>query len=140
MLRDDLRGLGPYVKFGVQAVAATMLYAGGLRIVNIPVLFGNRPLPWFVGLLFTVIWVREAAGYLAVITREYETEPEHRTTRLPMADLPACRAGVRALGVLERLPISRHTRGWPADGRDCRVFARLVPGLSGCWLARRRFR
>jgi UDP-GlcNAc:undecaprenyl-phosphate GlcNAc-1-phosphate transferase len=54
---DDLRGLGPYVKFGVQAVAASMLYAGGLRIVNIPVLFGNRPLPGFVGLLFTVIWV-----------------------------------------------------------------------------------
>ena len=54
---DDLRGVGPYVKFGVQAVAASMLYAGGLRIVNIPVLFGNRPLPWFVELMFTVIWV-----------------------------------------------------------------------------------
>lgn len=54
---DDLRGLGPYVKFGVQTVAASMLYAGGLRIVNIPVLFGNRPLPWFVELMFTVIWV-----------------------------------------------------------------------------------
>lgn len=54
---DDLRGVGPYVKFGVQAVAASMLYAGGLRIINIPVLFGNRPLPWFVELTFTVIWV-----------------------------------------------------------------------------------
>lgn len=54
---DDLRGVGPYVKFGVQAVAAAMLYAGGLRIINIPVLLGNRPLPWFGGLLFTVIWV-----------------------------------------------------------------------------------
>lgn len=54
---DDLRGLGPYVKFSVQAVAGCMLYAGGLRIVNIPVLFGNRPLPWFVELVFTVIWV-----------------------------------------------------------------------------------
>ena len=43
------------------------------------------------------IVLREAAGYLAVITREYETEPEHRATRLPVADLPACRAGVRAL-------------------------------------------
>jgi len=54
---DDLRGVGPYVKFTVQGIAATMLYAGGLRIVNIPVLFGDRALPWYVGLLFTVVWV-----------------------------------------------------------------------------------
>jgi UDP-N-acetylmuramyl pentapeptide phosphotransferase/UDP-N-acetylglucosamine-1-phosphate transferase len=54
---DDLRGLGPYAKFSVQVVAASMLYAGGLRIINIPVLFGNRPLPSWLGLLFTVIWV-----------------------------------------------------------------------------------
>ena len=30
---------------------------GGLRIVNIPVLFGDRLLPWYVGLAFTVVWV-----------------------------------------------------------------------------------
>jgi UDP-GlcNAc:undecaprenyl-phosphate/decaprenyl-phosphate GlcNAc-1-phosphate transferase len=54
---DDLRGVGPYVKFTVQGIAATMLYAGGLRIVNIPVVFGDRALPWYVGLLFTVVWV-----------------------------------------------------------------------------------
>ena len=54
---DDLRGLGPYIKFAVQAVAAAMLYEGGLRIINIPVLLGDRPLPWFVGLLLTIIWV-----------------------------------------------------------------------------------
>lgn len=54
---DDLRGAGPYFKFAVQGIAATMLYAGGLRIVNIPVLFGHRALPWYVGLLCTVIWV-----------------------------------------------------------------------------------
>lgn len=54
---DDLRPVGPYVKFTVQGIAAAMLYAGGLRIVNIPVLFGNRPLPWYVGLVFTVAWV-----------------------------------------------------------------------------------
>lgn len=54
---DDLRGLGPYVKFAVQTAAAAMLYAGGLRIVNIPVLLGDRPLPSFLGLLFTIIWV-----------------------------------------------------------------------------------
>ncbi len=54
---DDLRGVGPYFKFTVQGIAATMLYAGGLRIVNIPVLFGDRLLPWYIGLFFTVVWV-----------------------------------------------------------------------------------
>src|SRR5262250_1458724 len=54
---DDLRGVGPYVKFSVQGIAGAMLYAGGLRIVNIPVIFGDRVLPWYVGLALTVIWV-----------------------------------------------------------------------------------
>lgn len=54
---DDLRGVGPYVKFTVQGIAATMLYVGGLRIVNIPVVFGNHNLPWYIGLLVTIIWV-----------------------------------------------------------------------------------
>jgi UDP-GlcNAc:undecaprenyl-phosphate GlcNAc-1-phosphate transferase len=54
---DDLKGVGPYLKFTVQAVAASMLYAGGLRIINIPVLFGDRVLPGVVGWGFTVIWV-----------------------------------------------------------------------------------
>lgn len=54
---DDLRGAGPYFKFTVQGIAATMLYAGGLRIINIPVIFGQRALPWYVGLACTVIWV-----------------------------------------------------------------------------------
>jgi len=54
---DDLHSVGPYVKFTVQGIAATMLYIGGLRIVNIPVLFGNRMFPWYAGLAFTVVWV-----------------------------------------------------------------------------------
>ena len=54
---DDLHGVGPYFKFSVQGIAATMLFMGGLRIVNIPVLFGDRSLPWYVGLPFTVLWV-----------------------------------------------------------------------------------
>ena len=54
---DDLRGAGPYFKFALQGIAATMLYAGGLRIVHIPVIFGQRVLPWYVGLLCTVLWV-----------------------------------------------------------------------------------
>jgi len=54
---DDLRGVGPYFKFSVQAVAGAMLYAGGLRIVNIPVIFGDHQLPGLIGLALTVLWV-----------------------------------------------------------------------------------
>ncbi|MFZ0732377.1 MAG: MraY family glycosyltransferase [Candidatus Sulfotelmatobacter sp.] len=54
---DDLHGVGPYFKFTVQGIAATMLYMGGLRIVNIPVIFGDRVLPWYIGLILTVGWV-----------------------------------------------------------------------------------
>jgi UDP-GlcNAc:undecaprenyl-phosphate GlcNAc-1-phosphate transferase len=54
---DDLYSVGPYVKFAVQGLAATMLFLGGLRILNIPVLFGEHQLPWFVGLPFTILWV-----------------------------------------------------------------------------------
>ena len=54
---DDLYSVGPYVKFAVEALAATMLFMGGLRILNVPVLFGEHQLPWFVGLPFTILWV-----------------------------------------------------------------------------------
>ncbi len=54
---DDLYSAGPYLKFSVQAVAASMLFAGGLRILNIPVLFGEHQLPWFIGLPCTILWV-----------------------------------------------------------------------------------
>lgn len=54
---DDLFTVGPYVKFAVQAIAATVLFMGGLRILNIPVLFGEHQLPWFIGLPFTILWV-----------------------------------------------------------------------------------
>jgi UDP-GlcNAc:undecaprenyl-phosphate/decaprenyl-phosphate GlcNAc-1-phosphate transferase len=54
---DDLHSVGPYIKFAVQSLAATMLFFGGLRIVNIPVLFGDHQLPWFVGLPITILWV-----------------------------------------------------------------------------------
>jgi len=54
---DDIRGVGPYFKFTVEGIAATILFVGGLRIVNIPVVFGDHPLPWFVGLPLTILWV-----------------------------------------------------------------------------------
>ena len=54
---DDIYSAGPYLKFGVQAAAACMLFAGGLEIINLPVFFGPRHFPWFISLALTVIWV-----------------------------------------------------------------------------------
>src|ERR1700732_4114256 len=54
---DDIHSVGPYTKFAVQGVAAVMLFAGGLRILELPVLFGARHLPWYIGLPITVLWV-----------------------------------------------------------------------------------
>jgi UDP-GlcNAc:undecaprenyl-phosphate GlcNAc-1-phosphate transferase len=54
---DDLRGVGPYFKFTVQAIAGSLLFAGGLQILDLPVLFGNHHFPWFVGLPVTILWV-----------------------------------------------------------------------------------
>jgi UDP-GlcNAc:undecaprenyl-phosphate GlcNAc-1-phosphate transferase len=56
-LYDDVRSAGPYVKFSVQAIAATLLWLGGFRILDLPVLFGSRQFPWFVGLALTILWV-----------------------------------------------------------------------------------
>jgi UDP-GlcNAc:undecaprenyl-phosphate/decaprenyl-phosphate GlcNAc-1-phosphate transferase len=54
---DDLRSVGPYTKFAVQAIAGIMLFAGGLRILYLPVLFGTRHLGWEFGLPLTILWV-----------------------------------------------------------------------------------
>jgi UDP-GlcNAc:undecaprenyl-phosphate GlcNAc-1-phosphate transferase len=54
---DDIRTAGPYFKFFVQAVAATMLFSGGLRILDIPLLFGAHQFSWMVGLPLTIFWV-----------------------------------------------------------------------------------
>jgi UDP-GlcNAc:undecaprenyl-phosphate/decaprenyl-phosphate GlcNAc-1-phosphate transferase len=54
---DDLRNLGPYVKFSVQTLAGVMLFLGGLRILDLPIMFGAHQFPWFVGLPLTVLWV-----------------------------------------------------------------------------------
>ncbi|MGC2248869.1 MAG: MraY family glycosyltransferase [Terriglobales bacterium] len=53
---DDLHGAGPYLKFTVQAIAASMLFAGGMRVLDLPLIFPHT-LPWFVGLPLTVLWV-----------------------------------------------------------------------------------
>lgn len=55
---DDLRTAGPYLKFAVQAVAGVMLFAGGLRILDLPVLFGTtHHFSWVVSLPLTILWV-----------------------------------------------------------------------------------
>ena len=54
---DDIRPVGPYVKFSVQALAGAMLYAGGLRILDLPVLLGARHLGLLLGLPLTILWV-----------------------------------------------------------------------------------
>jgi len=54
---DDLRGVGPYAKFTVQAIAGGIVFAFGLRVLDIPVLFGGRHFPWFVSLPLTILWV-----------------------------------------------------------------------------------
>jgi UDP-GlcNAc:undecaprenyl-phosphate GlcNAc-1-phosphate transferase len=54
---DDLRGIGPYWKFLVQAIAGAMLFAGGLRILDLPVLFGTYQFSWYTGLPLTILWV-----------------------------------------------------------------------------------
>jgi UDP-GlcNAc:undecaprenyl-phosphate GlcNAc-1-phosphate transferase len=54
---DDVHTAGPYLKFSVQAVAGAMLFAGGLRISGLPVLFGAHQFSWFAGLPITILWV-----------------------------------------------------------------------------------
>ncbi len=54
---DDIRSVGPHFKFSVQIVAAILLFAGGLRISDLPLLFGTRHFPSVIGLPLTVIWV-----------------------------------------------------------------------------------
>ena len=54
---DDLRGTGPYVKFAVQVIAAGLLFLGGMRVLNLPLIFGPHALPWFIDFPVTVLWV-----------------------------------------------------------------------------------
>jgi UDP-GlcNAc:undecaprenyl-phosphate GlcNAc-1-phosphate transferase len=54
---DDLRPVKAYVKFTVQAIAGSMLFAFGSRILDLPVLFGHHHFSWFLGLPLTILWV-----------------------------------------------------------------------------------
>ena len=54
---DDIHSVHPYVKVAIQSVAGAMLFAGGFRILDLPLLFGTHHFPWFVGLPLTILWV-----------------------------------------------------------------------------------
>lgn len=56
-LIDDFHGLGAYVKFGVQAGAAVILFLSGFGISRLSLLAGHPHLSWLVGLPLTVVWV-----------------------------------------------------------------------------------
>ncbi|MGH9504297.1 MAG: MraY family glycosyltransferase [Terriglobales bacterium] len=56
-LYDDLHPVGPYFKFSVQVLAGAILFAGGLRIFDLPVLLSGYHFPWYVGLPLTILWV-----------------------------------------------------------------------------------
>jgi len=54
---DDIHPVGPWIKFTVQATAGAILFSGGLRILDLPVLFGGHRFPGFLGLFLTILWV-----------------------------------------------------------------------------------
>ena len=54
---DDLRGARPWLKFAVQGAAGAMLFFGGLRILSLPLVFGDRHFGGVVGLVLTIVWV-----------------------------------------------------------------------------------
>jgi UDP-GlcNAc:undecaprenyl-phosphate/decaprenyl-phosphate GlcNAc-1-phosphate transferase len=56
-LYDDLHSIGPYWKFGVQAVAAVLLYLAGFGIHQLDLLSAGRILQTAIGLPLTVVWV-----------------------------------------------------------------------------------
>jgi UDP-GlcNAc:undecaprenyl-phosphate/decaprenyl-phosphate GlcNAc-1-phosphate transferase len=56
-LYDDLHGVSPYAKFAVQAVAAAILYLGGLGIHRLDLVSTGYVLHAIVGLPLTILWV-----------------------------------------------------------------------------------
>jgi UDP-GlcNAc:undecaprenyl-phosphate GlcNAc-1-phosphate transferase len=56
-LYDDLHSIGPYRKFGVQAIAAVLLYLSGFGIHQLDLFSAGHILQTAVGLPLTVVWV-----------------------------------------------------------------------------------
>jgi UDP-GlcNAc:undecaprenyl-phosphate GlcNAc-1-phosphate transferase len=56
-LYDDIYSVRPSVKFAVQAIAAVLLFLGGFRVLQVPLLFGDQNFGWLVALPLTILWV-----------------------------------------------------------------------------------
>jgi UDP-GlcNAc:undecaprenyl-phosphate GlcNAc-1-phosphate transferase len=56
-LYDDLHSVGPYQKFGIQAIAAVFLYLGGFGIHRLDLFSTGHIFRTAVGLPLTVVWV-----------------------------------------------------------------------------------
>jgi UDP-GlcNAc:undecaprenyl-phosphate/decaprenyl-phosphate GlcNAc-1-phosphate transferase len=56
-LYDDVYSLNAYWKFGIEAIAAIWLYAGGYGIHNLGLIHGGQALDWIYGLPLTILWV-----------------------------------------------------------------------------------
>jgi UDP-GlcNAc:undecaprenyl-phosphate GlcNAc-1-phosphate transferase len=56
-LYDDVHPLSAYVKFIGQAIAGIVLFGFGLRILDLPVLFGRQHFPHLLSLPLTILWV-----------------------------------------------------------------------------------
>ena len=56
-LADDFRPLSPYLKFGVQILAAGWLFLNGCRVTRFQLLFGDKELGSVAALALTVFWV-----------------------------------------------------------------------------------
>ena len=56
-LYDDVRYVGPYWKFGIQTLAAVLLYIGGVGVHRIDLVSSGRTLGTVAGLPLTVFWV-----------------------------------------------------------------------------------
>jgi UDP-GlcNAc:undecaprenyl-phosphate GlcNAc-1-phosphate transferase len=56
-LADDFRPLSPYLKFGVQILAAGWLFLNGCRVTHLTLLFGDREMGNVAALGLTIFWV-----------------------------------------------------------------------------------
>jgi UDP-GlcNAc:undecaprenyl-phosphate GlcNAc-1-phosphate transferase len=56
-LTDDFRPLSPYLKFGVQTIAAGWLFLNGGRITHLQLLFGDKEIGTLAALALTILWV-----------------------------------------------------------------------------------
>jgi UDP-GlcNAc:undecaprenyl-phosphate/decaprenyl-phosphate GlcNAc-1-phosphate transferase len=56
-LYDDLYLVGPYLKFGVQALAAFILYSGGVGVHRVDLFSPDHVLRASLGLPLTVVWI-----------------------------------------------------------------------------------